>query len=184
MRNLLFQKISLYLVLLTVTFFAQAQKGQFLTADEYIDQIFDDNLPHQTLWVIKTQRTEIEQILDHSFKNIRIKYWGRGEQTAWIFEEIGKTLPIIVGVSVGPEGILDLSVLEYRSGRGGDVRHPFFTSRFKGVKLKFDGDEVRLDQNIDGLSGATFSVKALKRVAAMALYCHQLTPYGQKQKSE
>jgi hypothetical protein len=111
------------------------------------------------------------------------KFWGTasshfgfdiGRRAGWIFEEIGKELPITVAVVIEERKIIDLTVLEFRESRGGEVVYPFFTGQFNSVKLK-TGKTYSLDKSIDGITGATLSVRALKKVATLALYCHQQT---------
>lgn len=178
MNRLMFKVVCLLVMGLLCSAFAQAQRGQFLSAEQYRDQIFAEALPYQALWISKEQRAQIENILGHSFRGLRIRYWGRGSQSAWIFEEIGKELPITVGVSVEGEAIVDVSILEYRESRGGEVRYPFFTSQFKGLTLRTKDERLGLNGHIDGITGATLSVNALKKVATLALFCHQLSPYA------
>lgn len=175
-RNLL-----ILLVSGLIAFSASAQKGNFLTAEEFRDQIFSEPLAFESLWINKEQRQSIEDILNRSFPGFRIRYWGKASKTAWIFEEIGKELPITVGVAVEQGSISNVSILTYRESRGGEVRYPFFTDQFKGIKLYGEGEAKKLDRHIDGITGATLSVNALRKIATLALFCHQLTPYGQAQ---
>ena len=58
-------------------------------------------------------------------------------------------------------------VLNYRESRGGEVRHPNFLKQYQGADLQKD---YQLDKNIDGISGATLSVRAMGRMARLALY--------------
>jgi uncharacterized protein with FMN-binding domain len=86
-----------------------------------------------------------------------------------VLEEIGKELPITVGVIVERNYIKSLKVLTYRENRGGEVTTPAFTDQFNGAGLEAG---VQLDTGIDGISGATLSVHALTRLATMALFLH------------
>lgn len=164
------------LLLIAFAMPAYAQKGQFFTVDEYRQKVFAEPVPWQTLWVSKEVREDLSRILGRSFSGLRLRYWGQDKRTAWIFEEIGKELPITVGVTVGENGIEDVTILEYRESRGGEVRYPFFTKQFIGASLR-DADARALDASIDGITGATLSVRALNKIARMALFCHGLTPY-------
>ena len=60
-------------------------------------------------------------------------------------------------------------ILEFRESRGWEVRYPFFTEQFAGVNLT---PEYQLGKRIDGVTGATLSVRAVKKIAALALYLH------------
>ncbi len=162
--------------------FSYAQSNAAITTESYGARYFPgDNNSWQTLWINKTQREQIEKILGHSFSQIRMRYWGQGSRTGWIFEEIGKELPITVGVIVEDEKIIDLSVLEYRESRGGEVVYPFFTGQFNAAGLT-QGKAYGLDKPIDGITGATLSVRALKKIATLALYCHQQTAFSRVKK--
>ena len=151
-----------------------AQKSQQISADSYKAQYFSESLAWQTLWVNKEQRAQIESILGRSFKPFRVRYWEEQGRSGWIFEEIGKELPITVGVIVEQGEIIDLTVLEFRESRGGEVVYPFFTGQFTSAKLEA-GKSYGLDKNIDGITGATLSVRALKKIATLALYCDRQT---------
>ena len=160
----------LSLVLVTVSGAGFAQESRGLGAKQYKAQYFSESLAWQTLWINQEQREQIESILGRSFNPFRIRYWGEDGRSGWIFEEIGKELPITVAVVVEGGEIIDLTVLEFRESRGGEVIYPFFTGQFSSAKLK-PGKIYGLDKHIDGITGATLSVRALKKVATLALYC-------------
>ena len=90
-------------------------------------------------------------------------------RSAWILDEIGKELPITIGVAVADGAIDNVRVLEFRESRGWEVRYPFFTDQFSNARL---GSGQRLDRKIDGISGATLSVRAVTRIASIALLLH------------
>jgi Na+-translocating ferredoxin:NAD+ oxidoreductase RnfG subunit len=46
------------------------------------------------------------------------------------------------------------------------VRHPAFTQQFSDAKL----ENNKLDRHIDGITGATLSVRAMTAVVTLALY--------------
>ncbi|MGI9288240.1 MAG: FMN-binding protein [Pseudomonadales bacterium] len=99
-----------------------------------------------------------------------MRYWRAGNRTAWILDEIGKERPITLGVVVENNTIAQVKVLTYRESRGGEVRHAFFTNQFIGAMLN---EKRQLDRDIDGVTGATMSVRAVTRVAQVALLFHQ-----------
>ena len=155
-----------------------SQVGQYMTVDAFQARFFSSDLGWKTLWVSKGLRSEIEQILGHRFTTLRLRYWGENNRTGWILEEIGKEQLITVGVVVENNAIVDITILEYRESRGGEVRYPFFTEQFHQVTLdKSHG--YKLDKSIDGITGATLSVRALKKIATLALFCHEQTPFAQ-----
>ena len=142
--------------------------GVYQEPDAFIAETFDGRPPApKALWVTAPVRAEIEKILGHAPPSLRIRYWAGGGRTAWILEEIGKEEPITTGVVVRGDAIERLRILIFRESRGWEVRHDFFTDQFPGVTLDGDRD---LDRNIDGVSGATLSVRAVTRLARLALY--------------
>lgn len=147
-------------------------EGVYLTPDEFVAQAFPGAAPApQTLWLSEPLKAAAAEILGHPLAQLRMRYWRSGERTAWVFDEIGKTHPITMGVAVERDAIALIRVLEYRESRGEEVRMPFFTDQFAGVRLAGGGGH-ELDRSIDGITGATLSVRAMQRVARLALYCH------------
>ncbi len=59
--------------------------------------------------------------------------------------------------------IQDVKVLVFRESRGWEVKYPFFTDQFNQVQLN---NEKELNKHIDGISGATLSVNALRKTCA------------------
>ena len=81
-----------------------------------------------------------------------------------------KDEPITIGVAVEDRQIKLVRVLEFREIRGWEVRYPFFTDQFTGAKLD---QRKKINQRIDGITGATLSVRAVTRIAQVALYLHE-----------
>jgi len=125
------------------------------------------------LWITRSLREQISQILEHAPDALRVRYWGKKHRTVWILEEIGKERPITVGLVVDKDRLETVRVLAFRESRGWEVRYPFFTDQFHGASLT---GEYELDRSIDGISGATLSVRALKKLARLALFLHNQTP--------
>ena len=139
----------------------------YQSPEAFMAEVFADNVPEmQVLWVSSDLRNEARTILEHELAGLRIRYWQAGDRSAWILDEIGKDKPITTGVVVRDDTIESIRVLVFRESRGWEVKHPFFTDQFIGARAKQDN---QLDRNIDGITGATLSVNALKRQAQLAL---------------
>lgn len=146
------------------------QAGRYLEIGAYLAAAFPAGVPEaRTLWINGDLRKSIEPVLGHRFPVLRLRYWDDGERSAWIIDEIGKELPITIGVTVANHAIVNVRVLEFRESRGWEVRYPFFTDQFHEARLTPDR---RLDRHIDGITGATLSVSAVKRIARVALIFH------------
>ena len=139
--------------------------------EAFLQQVFDNQVPDpKILWISGQVRETAGQILQHNPGTLRTRYWRRGERSAWILEEIGKERPITVGIVINQNWIETVKVLVFRESRGWEVKYPFFTNQFKQAKLN---DDLQLDKPIDGVTGATLSVRALTKLGRLALYYHQ-----------
>lgn len=146
-------------------------RGVYLTTGEFLDEAFPSAAPEpRTLWLSAELKRRVEGVLGQPPAQLRMRYWRAGQRTAWVLDEIGKTHPITFGVVVEDDVIAAIRVLEFRESRGDEVRHAFFTRQFEGAGLT--GDDARLDRGIDGITGATLSVWAMRKVARLALLLH------------
>ena len=176
----LLNKLSQYLCLilaLPLLVPVAAMAETYLTPEQFVQAAFAaatlKTAPTvEVLWLTKDVATQAENILGHSSKQVRLKFWKAGLQTAWILDEIGKEEPITAGFVVENGKILQVSILAYRESRGGEVRHANFLKQYQGASLQQD---AQLNKTIDGISGATLSVRALGRMARLALYFDQIS---------
>ncbi|MDX2417615.1 MAG: FMN-binding protein [Xanthomonadales bacterium] len=138
------------------------------TQADFLSRAFNDSPPEPgILWLSGDRRPAVRQILGHDYPALRLRYWCQDERSAWVLEEIGKELPITVGIIIENNYIRNLQVLTYRENRGGEVATPAFTDQFNDAELEMNN---KLDVTIDSISGATLSVQALTRLAKMALF--------------
>lgn len=160
---------------------AAASTGVFQSGPDFIAEVFStttgeppsehSSVQQKTLWLTEDIRSQAAKILGHQLAGLRVRYSQSGDKTAWILEEIGKEMPITIGVVVADNRIQQVKILAYRESRGGEVRYSAYTQQYRGATLT---EELGLSQNIDGITGATLSVWAVNKVAALALYFHTL----------
>lgn len=156
---------------LNVIFSNAIAEDVYQQPEEFIKESFLSAPPKSSvLWITKALKPEIYKIMGHDLGVLRVRYWKKENKTVWILNEIGKEHPITVGLIVKNNKLEKLKVLIFRESRGGEVRYPFFTNQFKQIGLT---SENKLNKNIDGISGATLSVTALKKLARLSLYFHQ-----------
>jgi hypothetical protein len=152
---------------LLCNFGAVYAKGTYQAPSEFIQQAFNGQPPSSSIiWIKGKLREQIEDILQHSFDSKRVRYWQQGERSVWVLDEIGKKKPITVGIVIDDDKISQLKVLVFRETRGWEVRYPFFSDQFHNVTLT---EQHQLSQSIDSISGATLSIRALKKLARIAL---------------
>lgn len=142
-------------------------KGTYQTTAEFIQNSFESQAPQpQILWLDDGLRKQVEEILAHKYSGRRIRYWKKDQRSVWVLDEIGKKKPITTGIVIDSNRISQIKVLVFRETRGWEVRYPFFTKQFTDSQLTNDNT---LDRNIDGISGATLSVRAMTKLARIAL---------------
>ena len=142
----------------------------YLEPQTFIAAAFDNQPPKpRKLWIKGRIKEQIHAILGTGLGSIRIKYWQDGARTAWILEALGRDRPITAGFVVDGAEITQVAILIYRESRGGEVRYPFFTDQFFGARLT---DDNHLDRHIDGITGATLSVRSITALAQIALLVH------------
>lgn len=97
----------------------------------------------------------------------RLRYWRANGRTVWIFDELGKEgyQPTTCGFVVKDAAIEQAKVLIYRESRGEQVGQPSFLQQLAGAKIV----GAALDKSVDNISGATYSVKMMQRMARAAL---------------
>jgi uncharacterized protein with FMN-binding domain len=143
-------------------------KGVYQTPEEFLQGVFTEQVPAaQVLWLSAEDKALIADILSHKYKRMRVRYWQKGHDNVWILNEIGKEKPITIAVHIYQDAIQQLKVLTFRETRGDEVRHEFFSKQFIDARLAKD---KTLSQHIDGITGATLSVRATTKVARLALW--------------
>jgi len=136
----------------------------------FLEEAFKGKVPTpEVLWLTEEHRDAASRILNHPPHMLRVRYWRQDARTAWILEEIGKERPITVGVVLHNGAIENVSILIYRESIGWEVRHRFFTKQFEQAELN---ERLMLTNPIDGIVGATLSVRAVTGVARLAAYFH------------
>ncbi len=157
----------IFSLLLAFLAFPAFAGGVYQQPADFIKQVFDNKPPKPlVLWLKKDLKKQLADILDHKYRGMRIRYWQQDKKTAWVLEETGKDKLITTGIVINEGKIEQVKVLVFRESRGWEVRHDFFTDQFKQIKLK---DDNTLSKHIDNISGATLSVRAIRKLAQIAL---------------
>lgn len=155
-------------LLIYLTFTSGLMAAVYQEPEAFLSEVFSADVPDSSvIWLTGDRKKISSEILGHRYSSLRIRYWQRANRTTWILEEVGKDLPITIGFVIEDGRIKQTRVLIFRESRGWEIRHPFFTKQFDQAQL----DEHRhLDRTIDGISGATLSVRAMKKLARLSLY--------------
>jgi hypothetical protein len=161
------RKLLLIVLLAGISTLALA-RGTYQEPEDFLGETFAGEPPEAAvIWLTGERKDIVNRILGHRYTSLRVRYWQDAERSAWILEEVGKDLPITVGIVINAGHLENIKVLVFRESRGWEIRHSFFTDQFKETRLK---EDYRLDRQIDGISGATLSVRAMQKLATLALY--------------
>lgn len=113
-----------------------------------------------------SQAGTIRDILGRPYDRKTIRCWRAANTAVWILEARAKSGRITAGFALRDGRLERVKVLEYRGQHGRDVQSGSFTRQFDGAGLSSDR---QLDRSIDGISGATISVRTLVHMARLAL---------------
>lgn len=137
--------------------------------DDFLREVMPSASP-KVLTLTTPIKSRINALNGGNYRPSRMRYWKEGTRTVWILEEIGKTLPITVGYVVDKGKISQVKVLIYRESHGYEVSYTYFTKRFRKMYLK-KGE--KLNKRISNIAGATLSVRAMTKMARVALLLDQ-----------
>lgn len=140
--------------------------------DQFLKDAFGGQPPKaEVLWLTQEISATATRILGHAPNQLRQRYWHDDKRSVWILDEIGKEEPITAGFIIENGRIKQVQVLAYRESRGGEIKYAAFLDQYEGISLN---SQYQLDHSIDGISGATLSVRAMERMARLALYFSNL----------
>ncbi|MGI9239241.1 MAG: FMN-binding protein [Verrucomicrobiales bacterium] len=147
---------------------AHAAERVYKKPSDFIRSAFGGAIPPTSVISLSGEvKARAKKILAHNYRESRVRYWKQGERSVWILEEIGKTKPITTGFIVEGGRIRSVEILIYRESHGWEVSKPFFTKQFSRASLK-SGEQ--LSARIKNVAGATLSVRAVSKLARLALY--------------
>ena len=160
----------LFILLSILLSSVSAAKGVYQTPKDFISNAFANAKPQaKVVWLTTEDKAVIADIMQHKYNRMRIRYWQLADETVWILDEVGKEKPITIGVHIKDDKIHHFKVLTYRESRGDEVRHEFYSNQFLTAQLI---ESNQLNVHIDGITGATLSVRATTKVARVALWLH------------
>ncbi len=140
----------------------------FITREAFLAEAFGATLPPaQVLDLDEAAQAQLTPIYGRRFPQARIRYWQASGKTVWIFDDIGKEgyQPTTSGFVVANDAIQAARVLFYKESRGEQVGELSFLNQLIGARASGAG----IDKKVDSISGATYSVKLMQRMARTAL---------------
>lgn len=166
-----------WLIVPALTAAAPAFAVSYLTADAAQKLLFPeaDSFVSRPLTLTEAQKKAVEKAA-----GIRMRYpeqpvWeakSKGKTVGWFVQDevYGKHEFITYAVALDATGaVRGVEIMDYRETHGGEVRNPKWLAQFDGKRA---GAPLKLDEDIQNISGATLSCKhiseGVRRV--MALY--------------
>lgn len=161
----------LTIIILIISSCIANAEDQILDKDQFLKSALGvSDLPMHSYIIIKDDvEVGINNILNDSYHLPVIKYWKNGNKIAFILEAIGKHEFITTGYMVENDKIMDAKVLVYRENYGFEIKYDYFLDQIKGNTLKTNG---KLTKRIANISGATLSVKSMRRLSKLSLFLY------------
>jgi len=170
-------RITLLIIVILIFYSCNSiAKGVYQSNEDFLAEVFNSTIPKvKSLWLTKKIKPKAKLILGNKPSQLRIRYWKKDKKTAWILEEVGKEKKITFGIVIEDHKIKQFKVLAFRESRGWEIEKPFYTEQFINISLQSD---LYLDKHIDGISGATLSVRASEKMARLALLFNKNVSHG------
>ena len=170
-------KIILYTVLslffIVFSYNASADDG-LISKEQFIEKAFGKKEALKGKMRFKEEvKTTAQKIMGSKYKKVLMRYWIEGNRTAWILNRVGKVKPITAGFIIENCKVVSVHVLVYRETHGWEIKYPSFRDQFKGIGMH---KKLKLDKDIDGISGATMSVSSMRIMTRLALAMNELVP--------
>jgi hypothetical protein len=168
MKNII-KTLLLVLVTIPTSAFSEeiADKNRFLMSGLDVEE-----LPgHSYIIINEDIQDNIKKILKDTYHLPIIKYWKAGNKVGFVLEAIGKHEFITTGYIVENNKIIDAKVLVYRENYGYEIEHDYFLDQIRGNSVKKNG---KLVKSIANISGATLSVKAMRKLSKLSLYLYTI----------
>jgi hypothetical protein len=168
MKNII-KTLLLVLATLSTSAFSEeiADKNRFLMSGLNVKE-----LPgHSYIIINEDIQDNIKKILKDTYHLPIIKYWKAGNKVGFVLEAIGKHEFITTGYIVENNKIIDAKVLVYRENYGYEIEHDYFLDQIRGNSVKKNG---KLVKSIANISGATLSVKAMRKLSKLSLYLYTI----------
>ena len=168
MKNII-KTLLLVLAILSTSAFSEeiVDKNRFLMSGLDVKE-----LPgHSYIIINENIQDNIKKILNDTYHLPIIKYWKAGNKVGFILETIGKHEFITTGYIVENNKIIDVKVLVYRENYGYEIKHDYFLDQIRGNSVKKNG---KLVKSIANISGATLSVKAMRKLSKLSLYLYTI----------
>lgn len=157
---------------------APAYAVQYLTIEQAQKQFFPaaDSFAASPVELSGEQKRFVEKAAGVRMRYDRQPLWkamANGKQVGWVVQDevFGKHEFITYAVALDMNGVVQgVEVLDYRETHGREIRNANWRAQFHGKK---HGAPLRLDDDIQNISGATLSCKHISEGVRRILALHE-----------
>ena len=156
-----------YSILIILTSFLAAGDIK-ISCEEHLSNLYpvDTDFSMHILLLDKQVKKKVENKVKQRFYRDKLYYWNitKGDSTmayAFLDNVIGKSMPITFMVILNIDGdIINANVIKYRESYGSEVGNKGWLQQF----IDFNNNsDYNIGKEIDGISGATISVKSMSK---------------------
>ena len=157
---------------------APAYAVQYMNIEQAQKQFFPsaDSFPASPVELSGEQKAFVEKAAGVRMRYNRQPAWkaiGNGKQVGWVIQDevFGKHEFITYAVALDMNGVVQgVEILDYRETHGREIRNANWRAQFHGKK---HGAALRLDDDIQNISGATLSCKHISEGVRRILALHE-----------
>jgi len=135
--------------------------------EAFVESVFGEVPALQKIRLSGEIKTGVKEAYGRRYPGFSVSYWQKGGQNIWTLKASGKHGFIHAGLVTRQGRLIRIKILSSKEQWGRSIETFLFLDQFNGAGLKGGS---QLDRRIDGISGATYSVNAVKRMARAALY--------------
>jgi Na+-translocating ferredoxin:NAD+ oxidoreductase RnfG subunit len=128
----------------------------YLSREQARAILLPGSVKHSPVTLTKEQKKAIESASDVRVRSLEVDAWKSADGSWLIFDNVlGKHEFIDIAFAINARGqAKGVEILTYRETYGGEVRNPKWRAQFHG---KTSADKLKLDKDIQNISGATLS---------------------------
>lgn len=134
--------------------------------EQFVETLFGAVPAVQKIRLSGTLKERVQDAYGGRYPGFSVSYWQQNDQRIWALRARGKHGFVHAGLVTQDGRIVQIQILSSKEQRGRMIETPRFLDQFIDAGLK---NGTKLDQRIDGISGATYSVNAVKKMARVAL---------------
>ena len=158
-------KYSILIILTSIL----AAGGIKITCEEHLFNLYPEktDIRMHILKLDKQIKKEVENQVKQKFYREKLYYWTISQDDttiayAFLDNVIGKSMPITFLVILNINGnIINTNVIKYREAYGGEVGNKRWLQQFL---YRNNNSSYNIGKDINGISGATISVKSMSKV--------------------